>query len=154
MGNAAAVVVVSLLLACDGSGDASSSSPVKQHQRQPASARVGETVFDPNCEDDVNLSQVDEGPQPGGEPGFRTLQVEIINTSIDRRTLHNVRVSCGGFSNDGACYLQIPDGFSRISDSECVVNGGGEFRPNEKRRVEFEYASKSEYPFAVTSVSC
>jgi hypothetical protein len=135
--------------AAAGSGDASSSSsPVKQQQRRPPAARVGEAAFvDPHCERDVRLFLADEGPLPGGEPGFRAFSVEIVNISIDRRTLYNVRISCGGFSG---YYLHVPDGFSRISDSECVVNGGGEFRPT--TFVKFEYASTSEYPFAVTSI--
>ncbi|CAL4938355.1 unnamed protein product [Urochloa decumbens] len=151
--NAAALVAVSLLLllACDAAvlGDHPSSSPVMKQQRQPA-AHVGEILDDQDCAGDVDIFQGDEGPQPGQQPGFRTFEVEITNMSIHGRNLHDVRVSCAGF--DDSSFRHIPIGFTRISESECLVKDGGEFPPFDT--VEFEYESESQYPFVVSSASC
>ncbi|RLN40042.1 hypothetical protein C2845_PM01G08050 [Panicum miliaceum] len=153
--SAAAVVAVSLLLlflATDaaGLGDDPSPSPAKQlQQRQPPDL--------PHfCEGDVEFIEDDEGPVPGDQSGLRTFRVEIINKSAPARVLSNVRVSCTGF--DGVALIVAPPpptppgDFRRISESECLVNGGGQVTPAQS--VVFQYESHSRYPFQVASASC
>ncbi|TVU47852.1 hypothetical protein EJB05_07466 [Eragrostis curvula] len=151
----AAVVVVSLLLflACDVSGNPSSSAASKVGHHAPAHIRklLGTSkVTLSDCDNYVVVvSQDDEGPVPG-PPGLHHFHVTISNEDTEL-TVCDVHISCGDLLIDGSVPVD-PFDFRLTSPGNCIVKNGDAMAPGDT--INFDYSSYAPIPFEVISFSC